>query len=86
MKNNSSAFIRNMLIGLTLPFLTNTIIAQQPCNDEGIMNTKGSWKKNSDANVFPDQSFPKNQFLQVKLKGIKSKKANSAHIILATSI
>ena len=39
--------------------------AQQPCNDETIMNTKGSWKKTSDANVFPDQSFLKNQFPQV---------------------
>jgi hypothetical protein len=85
MKNNSSAFIRNMLIVLTLSFLTNTVIAQQPCN-EAIMNTKGSWQKHSDDNVFPDQSFPKNQFPQVKLKGIKSKKANSAHIILSTSI
>jgi hypothetical protein len=38
---------------------------QQPCNDEVIMNTKGSWKKVSDANPFPDQSFPKNQYPQV---------------------
>ncbi len=38
--------------------------AQQPCNDDMIMNTKGSWKKVSDANPFPDQSFPKNQFPQ----------------------
>lgn len=30
--------------------LTNTIFAQQPCNDEGIMNTPGSWKKTNDAN------------------------------------
>ena len=36
--------------------------AQQPCNDDAIMNKKGSWKKVSDANTFPDQSFPKNQF------------------------
>ena len=50
MKNNSSIFIRNMLIGLMLTLLTETTIAQ-PCNDEGIMNTKGSWKKTSDANM-----------------------------------
>jgi hypothetical protein len=79
-------------ISITLLLLVTSLIflncsnAQQPCNDEAIMNTKGSWKKHSDDNVFPDQSFPKNQFPQVKLKGIKSKKANSAHIILATSI
>lgn len=46
-------------------FLSNVVIAQQPCNDEGIMNTKGSWKKNADANVSPDPTFPKNQFPQV---------------------
>lgn len=39
--------------------------AQQPCNDELIINTKGSWKKNSDTNPFPDQGFPKNQFPMV---------------------
>ena len=75
-----------LLLLVTCLFFLNCSKAQQPCNDEGIMNTKGSWKKVSDANPFPDQSFPKNQFPQVKLKGIKSKKANSAHIILATSI
>jgi hypothetical protein len=45
--------------------LQHYAFAQQPCNDEAIMNTKGSWKKLSDANIFPDQSFPKNQFAQV---------------------
>ena len=39
--------------------------AQQPCNDDLIMNTKGSWKKLNDANAFPDPGFPKNQFPQV---------------------
>lgn len=38
--------------------------AQQHCNDEVIMNTKGSWKKLNDANTFPDPGFPKNQFPQ----------------------
>ena len=37
---------------------------QQTCNDDMIMNTKGSWEKRSDANPFPDSSFPKNQFAQ----------------------
>ena len=41
-----------------------TSFAQQPCNDEVIMNTKGSWKKLNDANAFPDPGFPKNQFPQ----------------------
>jgi hypothetical protein len=46
-------------------FFLNGSYAQQTCNDETIMNTQGSWKKRADANVFPDQSFPKNQFPQV---------------------
>ena len=40
-----------MLMGLTLLLLTNTVIAQQPCNDNIIMNTKGAWEKISDANM-----------------------------------
>ena len=57
--------IWNIFIGSTLLFLTNIVIAQEPCNDEGVMNTKGSWKKNPDANVFPDPAFPKSQLPQV---------------------
>ena len=36
----------------------------QTCNDDMIINTKGNWEKRSDANPFPDSSFPKNQFVQ----------------------
>ncbi len=55
----------HLLIGSILLFVTNTVIAQQPCNDDGVMNTKGSWKKNADANVSPDPAFPKSQYPQV---------------------
>jgi hypothetical protein len=39
--------------------------AQGPCDESSLMSTRGSWKKRPDANTFPDQSFPKNQFPQV---------------------
>ena len=54
--------------------LNNTVTAQQPCNDDGIMNTKGSWKKHNDANLFPDKNFPKNQFPQVNSRIDKMQK------------
>ena len=56
--------MRHISILVTCIFFLNYSFAQQTCNDETIMNTKGSWKKNSDANPFPDESFPKNQFAQ----------------------
>lgn len=60
MKNK---FIVGIISPLFLLLLfMNTVIAQQPCNDDAIMNTKGSWKKHSDSDLFPDKSFPKNQF------------------------
>lgn len=65
MKNIIPVLNGHKLIGLALLVVTNTLIAQQPCNDEGIMNTKGSWKKKPDANVSPDPAFPKSQFPQV---------------------
>ncbi|MFL5738575.1 MAG: hypothetical protein ACJ75B_00050 [Flavisolibacter sp.] len=40
-------------------------LAQQACDDSSLMSVKGSWKKTSDANTFPDTSFPKSQFPQV---------------------
>jgi hypothetical protein len=40
------------------------VTGQQSCNDDILLNTKGSWKKRTDANPFPDESFPKNQFAQ----------------------
>ena len=57
--------MKKIMLIFSFAHLSMYSLAQQPCNDEGIMNTKGSWKKTSDANVFPDQSFPKNQFPQV---------------------
>ena len=64
MKNLRVIFMVNMYVGLLLHLFTNTVIAQQPCDDETIMNTKGHWEKRSDAIVFPDSSFSKNQFPQ----------------------
>ena len=49
MKTISSIFFINIIIGLGLIMMTNKTAAQQNCNDETIMNTKGSWKKRPDA-------------------------------------
>lgn len=67
-------FIVGLISPLFLLLLMNTVIAQQPCNDDIIMNTKGSWEKRSDANVYPDNSFPKNQFAQVNSRIDKMQK------------
>jgi hypothetical protein len=37
----------------------------QSCTDQTLLSIKGKWKKSADANVFPEESFPKNQFPQV---------------------
>jgi hypothetical protein len=74
MKNILLAFIVKMCIGLSPHLLTNTAIAQQPCNDDAIMNTKGHWAKRSDAIVFPDSSFPKSQFIQANNRVDKMQK------------
>ena len=42
--------------------LNDHSFGQPSCNDDMLMHTKGSWKKVSDANPFPDNSFPKSQF------------------------
>ena len=34
----------------------NNLFAQEPCNDDVIMNTKGSWKKRSDAIMKADKN------------------------------
>lgn len=57
--------IKTFSFFLLVLLLHHSSFAQQPCNDDMIMNTKGSWKKVSDANPFPDHSFPKNQFPMV---------------------
>src|SRR5687768_1533586 len=64
----------HILISSILLFGSISVIAQQPCNDEGIMNTKGTWTKTADANVFPDPSFPKNQFAQATTRIDKMQK------------
>src|ERR1035437_1985120 len=56
---------KSILIFYCMLLMLYSLSQQQPCNDEVIMNTKGSWKKVSDANPFPDQSFPKDQYPQV---------------------
>ncbi len=55
---------QNIILLFFLLLFANNLIAQQPCNDEVIMNKKGSWKKLNDANAFPDPDFPKSQFPQ----------------------
>ena len=52
----------------------NLVMAQQLCNDEAIMNTKGHWAKRNDANPFPDSSFPKSQFVQANNRMDKMQK------------
>ena len=64
MKNARLTFIVSMCVGLLLHLITNTVNAQQDCNDEAIMNTKGHWQKHNDAIVFPDDNFPRSQFGQ----------------------
>ena len=66
--------MKKIMLIFSFAHLSLYSLAQQPCNDEGIMNTKGSWKKTSDAIVFPDQSFPKNQFPQVNSRIDKMQK------------
>lgn len=63
-----------LLLLVTCLFFLNCSKAQQPCNDDDVTNTKGSWKKVSDANPFPDQSFPKNQYPQVNSRIDKMQK------------
>ena len=55
---------QNIILLFFLLLFANNLIAQQPCNDEVSMNTKGSWKKLNDASAFPDEGFPKSQFSQ----------------------
>lgn len=78
MKNTRLIFITNMFVWLSLQLFTNTVIAQQPCNDETIMSTKGHWEKHSDAIVFPDSSFPKSQFQQANNRIDKMQKILAA--------
>ena len=66
--------MRHISLLVSCLFFLNCSFAQQACNDEAIMNTKGSWKKWSDANPFPDPGFPKNQFPQANSRIDKMQK------------
>jgi len=49
--------MKNLLLFVFLfSFFTNPGFAQADCNDEVIMNVKGSWKKRSDANMKADKN------------------------------
>ena len=52
MKSSLPDFIRSILLSSAFSFsLTNTVVAQQPCNDEIIMAINGKWVKHADANM-----------------------------------
>ena len=40
--------------------------AQPPCNEQALLSIKGSWKKDADADVFPDRSLPVAQFSLIR--------------------
>lgn len=48
--------MRNLLQLIVIILFVNTTFAQPPCNDDVIMNVKGSWKKRSDANMKADKN------------------------------
>jgi hypothetical protein len=49
--------MRTMLLFIFLFYYAGIIAAQGPCNDETILNMKGSWKKRSDQNMRGDQNI-----------------------------
>lgn len=49
-------FMGSVLIVLLLQLSTNIAVAQQPCDDQTLMNIKGSWKKRTDANMANNQA------------------------------
>ena len=63
-----------ILFASAVVFLSTAVTAQQPCNDETIMNTKGHWTKRSDAIVFPDSSLPRSQYPQLNIRIDKMQK------------
>jgi hypothetical protein len=48
--------MRNLIQLIIIILFVNTSFAQQPCNDDVIMNVKGKWKKRSDANMKADKN------------------------------
>ena len=65
---------KTILIFFWMLLMEDSFSQQQSCNDDNISNTKGAWTKRSDANVFPDSSFPKNQFPQANIRIDKMQK------------
>ena len=65
---------KTVLIFCCMLLVMDSFSQQQTCNDDIIMNTKGKWEKRSDANPFPDSSFPKNQFVQAHIRIDKMQK------------
>ncbi|MEO8404572.1 MAG: hypothetical protein ABI480_08260 [Chitinophagaceae bacterium] len=55
---------RTILLFYFISIMLHSFSQQTSCNEEMIMNTKGSWGKRPDANTYPDESFAKNQFAQ----------------------
>jgi len=41
------------------------IKSAMPCGGDSIISGKGTWKKSEDAIIFPDKTFPRNQFNQL---------------------
>lgn len=56
MKNKLGVFTGIVLMSLLLQLSTNTAVAQQACDDQTLMNIKGSWKKRTDANMVNNQA------------------------------
>lgn len=51
---------------LILSFVASSVLAQENnCNDEIIMNKKGSWISRSNSIVFPDKSFSKSEYKNI---------------------
>lgn len=48
--------MRNLLLFIVISLFGNITFAQPPCNDDAIMNVKGSWEKRSDANMKADKN------------------------------
>ena len=55
MKNSLTVFTGSVLIVLLCQLSTNIAVAQQSCDDQTLMNIKGSWKKRTDANMANNQ-------------------------------
>src|ERR1700730_317181 len=73
-KNNFMKLSLHLAAVIIFLLLGNAGFSQQPCDETSLMTIKGSWKKETDANPFPDESFPKNQFAQANTRIDKMQK------------